>query len=83
MGSAQYYDIIHHPPHYLIMEFIMPAYFDQLERVRYEGTKSTNPLAFRHYNSDELVLAFRVRVFSAKPPLTCHKISKLPFLQPQ
>ncbi|MCI1672454.1 hypothetical protein, partial [Citrobacter braakii] len=28
-------------------------------------------------------ITFRVRVFSAKPPLTCHKISKLPFLQPQ
>lgn len=38
----------------------MPAYFDQLERVRYEGTKSTNPLAFRHYNSDELVLGKRM-----------------------
>ncbi|WP_223307979.1 hypothetical protein, partial [Citrobacter braakii] len=28
-------------------------------------------------------ITFRVRVFSAKPPLTCHKISKLPLLQPQ
>ncbi|MCB8603442.1 hypothetical protein LJE07_17500, partial [Citrobacter europaeus] len=28
-------------------------------------------------------ITFRVRVFSSKPPLTCHKISKLPFLQPQ
>ncbi len=34
----------------------MQTYFDQLDRVRYEGPKSTNPLAFRHYNPDELVL---------------------------
>ena len=32
----------------------MQAYFDQLDRVRYEGSKSSNPLAFRHYNPDEL-----------------------------
>ena len=58
-GSAQYYDIIHHPRHYLIMEFNMQAYFDQLDRVRYEGSKSSNPLAFHHYNPDELVLGKR------------------------
>ncbi|MFZ2580319.1 MAG: hypothetical protein WAX30_12280, partial [Citrobacter portucalensis] len=28
-------------------------------------------------------ITFRVRIFSPKQPLTCHKISKLPFLQPQ
>ncbi|MCU8668877.1 xylose isomerase, partial [Klebsiella pneumoniae] len=38
----------------LNMEFSMQTYFDQLDRVRYEGPKSTNPLAFRHYNPDEL-----------------------------
>lgn len=31
----------------------MQAYFDQLDRVRYEGSKSSNPLAFHHYNPDE------------------------------
>ena len=35
----------------------MQAYFDQLDRVRYEGSKSSNPLAFRHYNPDELVMS--------------------------
>ncbi|MEQ4514924.1 MAG: hypothetical protein ABN485_07960, partial [Pantoea agglomerans] len=25
----------------------MHAYFDQIDRVRYEGTQSTHPLAFR------------------------------------
>lgn len=34
----------------------MHAYFDQLDRVRYEGTKTTNPLAFRHYNPDEVIM---------------------------
>ena len=38
----------------------MQAYFDQLERVRFEGTNSTNPLAFRHYNPDEIVLGKRM-----------------------
>lgn len=38
----------------------MQAYFDQLDRVRYEGPKSTNPLAFRHYNPDEIVLGKRM-----------------------
>ncbi|HHT2963720.1 TPA: xylose isomerase, partial [Klebsiella pneumoniae] len=44
----------------LNMEFSMQTYFDQLDRVRYEGPKSTNPLAFRHYNPDELVLGKRM-----------------------
>lgn len=38
----------------------MQTYFDQLDRVRYEGPKSTNPLAFRYYNPDELVLGKRM-----------------------
>ena len=36
----------------------MQTYFDQLDRVRYEGPKSTNPLAFRHYNPDVRSSAF-------------------------
>src|SRR5688572_28382548 len=31
------------------------AFFPEVDRVRYEGPKSTNPLAFRHYNPDEVV----------------------------
>ena len=38
----------------------MQTYFDQLDRVRYEGPKTTNPLAFRHYNPDERVLGKRM-----------------------
>ncbi len=34
----------------------MNNYFDQLDQVRYEGTQSTNPLAFRHYNPDEVIM---------------------------
>jgi xylose isomerase len=41
-------------------EFIMPVYFDQLDRVRFEGPKTANPLAFRHYNPDEIVLGKRM-----------------------
>ena len=38
----------------------MTQYFDKLDQVRYEGTASNNPLAFRHYNPDELVLGKRM-----------------------
>lgn len=38
----------------------MQSYFDQLEKVRFEGSNSTNPLAFRHYNPDELILGKRM-----------------------
>ncbi len=33
----------------------MPAAFPNIPRIRYEGPKSKNPLAFKHYNSDERV----------------------------
>lgn len=51
--SIHYYSRSKTTPHTLIMELNMQAYFDQLDRVRFEGTKTTNPLAFRHYNPDE------------------------------
>jgi hypothetical protein len=54
----------------LNMEFIMQTYFDQLDRVRYEGPKSANPLAFRHYNPDELVLGKRMEDHCALRPAT-------------
>lgn len=38
----------------------MQSWFDQLDRVRYEGTQSTNPLAFHYYNPDELILGKRM-----------------------
>lgn len=38
----------------------MTPYFDNLDQVRYEGTKTTNPLAFRHYNPDEMILGKRM-----------------------
>ncbi len=31
------------------------AAFPEIEKIQYEGPKSKNPLAFRHYNADELV----------------------------
>ena len=33
----------------------MQSYFKDFPPVRYEGPQSDNPLAFRHYNPDELV----------------------------
>jgi len=38
----------------------MSQFFDQVEKIRFEGPKSTNPLAFRHYNPDEIVLGKRM-----------------------
>jgi xylose isomerase len=31
------------------------AFFPEVQKIRYEGPGSTNPLAFRHYNPDEVV----------------------------
>jgi xylose isomerase len=31
------------------------SFFPEVQKIRYEGPQSTNPLAFRHYNPDELV----------------------------
>jgi xylose isomerase len=31
------------------------AAFPEIDRIRYEGPTSTNPLAFRHYNADETI----------------------------
>ena len=32
----------------------MTQYFD-VAKIKYEGPTSTNPLAFRHYNADEVI----------------------------
>ncbi|MEX0350912.1 MAG: xylose isomerase [Paracoccaceae bacterium] len=36
------------------------GFFEGIEKVTYEGEGSTNPLAFRHYNPDEVVLGKRM-----------------------
>ena len=36
------------------------GFFGDTPKVRYEGPDSTNPLAFRHYNPDEVVLGKRL-----------------------
>ncbi|MCQ2002682.1 xylose isomerase [Rhizobium sp. NRK18] len=36
------------------------GFFGDIAKVKYEGPESTNPLAFRHYNPDELVLGKRM-----------------------
>ena len=33
----------------------MPAAFPKIPRIRYEGPRSKNPLAFKHYNAEERV----------------------------
>jgi xylose isomerase len=37
------------------------AFFPDVPQIRYEGPASTNPLAFRHYNPDEVVLGKPMR----------------------
>ena len=34
----------------------MAQYFDQINKIAYEGADSTNPLAFKHYNANEKIL---------------------------
>lgn len=36
------------------------GFFGDIEKVRFEGADSDNPLAFRHYNPDEIVLGKRM-----------------------
>lgn len=36
------------------------GFFDGISKVSYEGSDSTNPLAFRHYNPDEVILGKRM-----------------------
>lgn len=36
------------------------GYFGDIKPIRYEGPDSTNPLAYRHYNADEVVLGKRL-----------------------
>ena len=36
------------------------GFFDGISKIAYEGKDSTNPLAFRHYNPDEVVLGKRM-----------------------
>ncbi|MFD0911867.1 xylose isomerase [Ruegeria arenilitoris] len=36
------------------------GFFEGIEKVRYEGVDSRNPLAFRHYDPDEMVLGKRM-----------------------
>ncbi|MFV0574221.1 MAG: xylose isomerase [Vibrio sp.] len=34
----------------------MTAYFKNVDKIKFEGTKSTNPLAFRHYDENKVIL---------------------------
>ncbi|QRM53155.1 xylose isomerase [Sinorhizobium sp. BG8] len=36
------------------------GFFGDIGKIKYEGAESTNPLAFRHYNPDEIVLGKRM-----------------------
>ncbi len=36
------------------------GFFDGIDKIAYEGPESTNPLAFRHYNPDEIVMGKRL-----------------------
>ncbi|NHB91215.1 xylose isomerase [Photorhabdus cinerea] len=39
----------------------MHRYFEQINRVSYEGKQSNNPLAFRHYNPEEIILGKKMK----------------------
>lgn len=36
------------------------GFFSGIEKIKYEGPDSTNPMAFRHYNPDEMVMGKRM-----------------------
>lgn len=37
------------------------TYFNHIEKINYEGVKSSNPFAFRHYNPDEVILGKKMK----------------------
>ncbi len=36
-------------------------YFDKIDKIKYEGSKSLNPFAFKYYNSDELIFGKKMK----------------------
>jgi xylose isomerase len=36
------------------------GFFGDVTRIKYEGPESSNPLAFRHYDADEMVMGKRM-----------------------
>lgn len=34
----------------------MTTYFDKIEKISFEGEKSTNPFAFKHYDANQVIL---------------------------
>lgn len=34
----------------------MTEFFKNINKIKYEGTESTNPLAFKHYDADKMIL---------------------------
>ena len=52
----------------------MDAAFPDIPKIPFEGPESRNPLAFKHYNADELVLGKPMRDhlrFSVGDPTVC------------
>ena len=39
----------------------MSEFFEGIEAIRYEGSDSKNPMAFREYNADEVILGKKMR----------------------
>lgn len=37
------------------------AYFDNINKIQYEGVETKNPFAFRHYNAEEIVLGKKMK----------------------
>jgi len=43
-------------------------FFPTISKIRYEGPESTNPLAFKYYQPDELVMGKKMRQFAMPKP---------------
>ena len=39
----------------------MSEAFPDIQKIKYEGPKSKNPLGFKHYNADEIVAGKKMR----------------------
>lgn len=50
-----------HPEKKSKLENEVDKYFEGIEKIHYEGTHSRNPLSFKYYNADEVILGKKMR----------------------
>ena len=50
----------------------MAEYFKDIPKIKYEGVNSTNPLSFKYYNPDEVVMGKTERTAQVRSFMVAH-----------